>query len=263
MVDVSYVREMASLIQARHLYTPMRRATSFKAEDDQGSTAEVMAESNFDYAPIVRRSEVVGFVARSDLTTSTGTEIADKVQRLTARVLVSGDAPVAELMTYLEDRPFLFVVEGREIAGLVTPSDLNKQPGRTYFYLLIANFEIAIAEMVRSRFPDQLDALRLISEARQGSVTSRLADLRMGDVDADVVAALDFTDLLTVVKNTPDLVAAFGEFSPGSWQRKVCGPLTSLRHDIMHGVRTLATDEPGSLDRLIRRDCLLRILIGL
>ena len=116
-------------------------------------------------------------------------------------------------MAYLHDRPFLFVVEGREITGLVTPSDLNKQPGRTYFYLLIANLEIAIAEMVRSHFANQSDALGLISKSRRGSVASRLAELRTGDVDADVVAALDFADLLTVVKNTPTLLAAFGEVS--------------------------------------------------
>ena len=223
-----------------------------------------MAESNFDYAPILRHSEVVGFVSRSDLATGTGTTMVQQVQRLTAGVLVSGDAPVAELMAYLHDRPFLFVVEGREITGLVTPSDLNKQPGRTYFYLLIANLEIAIAEMVRSHFANQSDALGLISESRQGSVASRLAELRTGDVDADVVAALDFADLLTVVKNTPSLLAAFGEFSPGSWKRRVCGPLASLRHrHHASEYRTLATDEPTSLDRLIRRDRLLRNLLGL
>ena len=42
--------------------------------------------------------------------------------------------------------PFLVVVEGRDIVDLVIPSDLNKQPGRTYFYPLVVGLELNLAD---------------------------------------------------------------------------------------------------------------------
>jgi hypothetical protein len=68
---------------------------------------------------------------------------------------VAGDTPLGALMPAMARSPFLLGVEGRAVSGLVTPSDLNKQAGRTYYYLLVAAVEMNLAERIREYFADQ------------------------------------------------------------------------------------------------------------
>lgn len=79
---------------------------------------------------------------------------------------------------------------------------------------------------------------------------------------ADIVAAMDLTDLLNVVKKTEALRSKFGAYSAGRWDREMSAPIIDLRHDVMHTVRTLATDAPTSLLRLIRLDERIRLLLA-
>lgn len=253
--------EIAKAIRTRHVCTPMARATSFGVEETTSAAVDVMQQLHFDYAPVTSGAGVVGFVRAGDLVAVSDTNLNNTLQGITARDLVTGDTPLEALMGWLRDQPFLFVVEGREIIGLVTPSDLNKQPGRTYFYLLIAGWEMSLAELLRRSFESQYLALNLLPAARQEQIRKREAGLNAGDVAADTIAAMELVDLMTVVKRTPTLLAHFGGYSPTKWQKTVCAPVSSLRHNVMHTVRTLATDEPASINRLVGIDRLLHDLL--
>lgn len=98
--------------------------------------------------------------------------------------------------------------------------------------------------------------------ARRDQVYDRLAAASSDDVSADAVAAMDLTDLLVIVKKTDALRSAFGDYSANRWHQEICGPVVALRHDVMHTVRTLATDAPSSLVRLIALDEKLRGLLA-
>lgn len=233
---------------------------SFEPTDPQASVITVLTEHSYDYAPVRAGGEVVGFLSLANLEPARDGTVESKVSGLTDRVLVTGDTPISQLMGWLQDLRFLFVVEGRDIVGLVTPSDLNKQPGRTYFYLLIAGLEMTLADLIRSHFSSQEHAAEVLPPGRRTLLRQRVADLATADVAADTVAAMDLTDLLTVVKQTPVLLTLASGYSRTTWQRKVCKPIIDLRHDVMHTVRTLATDADTSLERLVRLDRLLHVL---
>jgi hypothetical protein len=261
-VDLTQSDEIAGAIRTRHIQTPIDRALVFPADTPEDAVARELAARDFDTAPVTINDEVMGFVHAADLDPQATGSLASVVRRITARTVVAGDSPLASLMRWLRDNRFLFVVEGRDIVGLVTPSDLNKQPARTYFYLLVAGLELSLADLIRGYFPDQTDALRRLPTERQTTVNALLAEEKDDDVAADTVAAMNLTDLLTVVKQTQELRQRFGDYSKNRWQHKVCRPVIDLRHDVMHSVRTLATDGTASLDRLVALDELLRRLIS-
>ncbi len=238
----------------------MSRVVSYPTNVSCAEVADSLAEG-FDTAPVTRNGQVCGYVRRAEVVQGQGC-VEPYVHTITANTVVSGDTALAALMRGLRGVEFLFVVEGHNIVGLVTPSDLNKQPGRTYFYLLVAALELRLAQCVRTHFVQQGEALALVSSGRQEKIKLRLTEEARADVVADTVAAMDFTDLFTIVEKTDALREAFGQYSRRSWQSQVSTPILELRHDVMHVVRTLTSDAPTSLQRMISLDDLLRALLA-
>ncbi len=78
---------------------------------------------------------------------------------------------------------------------------------------------------------------------------------------ADHVAAMDFVDLFSVIGETDELLQAFGPYTSDGWLREVTKPIYGLRNDVMHTVRTFATDAAQSLRHLIHLDELVRQLL--
>lgn len=253
--------DIAAAIRTRQVQTPLDRVRLYTATEGAADAVRALDLGGFDFAPVLIGGEIGGYIRTDDLRGAAG-PLAAHVRQLTATCLVSGDAPLAALLQALRRAPFLFVIDGHAIVGIVTPSDLNKQPGRTYFYLLVAELELSVAERVRQYFPDQSAALACLPATRRGQVHDRLAAASRDDVIADAVAAMDLTDLLVIVKKTDALRLAFGDYSATRWHKEVCGPAVALRHDVMHTVRTLATDAPSSLARLIALDERLRTLLA-
>jgi len=64
--------------------------------------------------------------------------------------LVSADVPVSRALEWLMETPCLFVLDGRRITGFFVEADLNKQPARTHFYLLVASLEGGLAHLIGS-----------------------------------------------------------------------------------------------------------------
>lgn len=254
--------EIAAGIRTRHIQTPIERVIGFGPDEPRSAVASVLSEGKFDSGPIMRGGDVAGFVLLSDIADRRDHEpVSLNARSITALQLVAGDTSVSALLPALADTPFRFVVEGDSIAGLVTPSDLNKQPGRTYFYLLVAALELTLAERIRAFFLDQERAVELLAADRQRKLRGHFNAQRNDDVQADLVAAMDFADLFAVVRETDDLRREFGAYTPDDWSENVMSPLRALRNDVMHSVKTLSTDAPHSIQRLIQSDQLVRQLL--
>ncbi|MER7459886.1 hypothetical protein [Micromonospora sp. NPDC126480] len=260
-MHLTHSDDIASAIRTRHLQTPISRVLTYGVDTPTADVAAALADGGFDHAPVTRDGEIFGYVRHIDLTGGNGV-LASHVRPLTASRVIAGDTPLATLLPALRRAEFLFVVDGHDIVGIVSPADLNKQPGRTYFYLLVCALELALAERAREVFVDQEKALRLLPEARQDRIRERLATETRDDVAADVVAAMEFTDLMKLAKRADEIRGAFGTYSATKWDRDVSAPLIDLRNTVMHSVRTLATDAPSSLQRLISLDTRLRELLS-
>jgi|BarGraNGADG00212_1021973.scaffolds.fasta_scaffold12520_3 CBS domain-containing protein len=256
-----YSDEIANALRTRHVQTQIARVVSFDEQAQLVAARDEMSRFGFDHAPVTRGGDICGFVCHSDLAIAAGS-LRDQVRPLAASRLIAGDTPLVALMDALTRAAFLFVVEGTHIGGVVTPSDLNKQPGRTYFYMLVAALEMNLAERARAFFPRQDVALALLSDGRRDGIQQRLESEARDDVLSDTVAAMDLADLLMLVEKTDELRSAFGAYSRNRWANEVSKPVINLRHDVMHTVRTLANDAPSSLKRLTALDELLRGLLA-
>lgn len=257
-LSVDLYSEVASVLTVRHLVTPIQYLKGFELDDDAKEAASLLEARGYDAAPVWRDDVPLGRVWKEAL--SGGGIVRDHLELISPSYVISASAPISHAMHWLASDRWLFVVEGRGFIGIVTPSDLNKQAVRTYFYLLLGELEMRLGEAVRSVLPDNETVLSLVADDRREKIEDRLRILEEGDVDSDAVAALDLADLVRIGRETESIRKMFGVESKSQWDR-LTKPIPDFRHDIMHVVRPLIDDSSG-LERLIRRDDRLRQLVG-
>jgi CBS domain-containing protein len=140
--------DIAAAIQVRHLQVAIDEAVCFERQTVAQTAARLLAERGFDQAPVVDGEAVVGLVRSVDLRDGVAT-VGEALEPIRAEHLVSADAPVAKALAWLREVPCLFVLDGRQVTGFFVEADLNKQPARTYFYLLVASLEAGLARLLR------------------------------------------------------------------------------------------------------------------
>jgi hypothetical protein len=247
--------ELGASFQARHIQVGLDRATSVDSDNKAGAALKILSQSNYDRAPVVDDGRVVGYVERQHLVKAASNDLVrDLTYPLTGGVIISADTPIAELIEWLPEQRILFVLEGREVTGFVTITDLNKQPARAYLYLVLAGLEIAMADLVRWRFgADQSPVLEALGKRDQNSVGGRLRADRDADADADLVSYLGFKHLLRVIERDQALRKEMGGLSKTRW-RSVTWPLSDLRNDVMHPVSSFvsSTEDVAALGQSVR-----------
>lgn len=245
---VEHTRQIAEGIRARHLATPLVEVMTLATSDDSVVAAAQLAERQFDHAPVVDdRGRVVGVVALKDL--DRGMAVGECSCGLHECAVVSADTGLPDVLRFLQEDPFLLVLEGRHVGAILTPADLGRPASRTYFYLLLAQLEIALAAVVRQDYPDQSLALTELTVQRQESIRRLLGDLRSSDDLIDEVAAFSLTDLLRVAGAND----AYREvFVSGGWSWRVLSTeLGRFRNDVMHPVRDFREASPVGMRRLL------------
>lgn len=244
---------ISKAITARHVMTPIESAVTVRAAARAGDVLRVLAPHRFDQAPVTEGDQVVGFVTRESAEQASP-ESKIRVRRLASPYLVSADAPVGTLLRRLATSPMVFAVEPTGLAGFVTPSDLNKQPIRVHFYMLLADLEMTMASLARSELPDPASALDYLTPGRREKALGQWRDARRMNIDADVLTAFQFSDLLTAIRKA-GLHRRFGVPTQTQWHKATRG-LTSFRDQVMHptseflGARTI--DELITIEAALR-----------
>ena len=85
--------------------------------------------------------------------------------------------------------------------GFVTPSDLNKHPVRTHFYLLLADLEMTMAARRERHTPISTPYSSTSRPCRSAKVRERHDEAVAFNIDADSLTALSSPDLLTRCRN--------------------------------------------------------------
>lgn len=162
-------------------------------------------------------------------------------------------------MSTIATEPFLFVLEGTRFSGFVVPADLNKHAARLHWYLLLAGFEIALADLIREAYIPPSAALSALTARRADAVRERFERLREEDFELDEITSMDLTDLLRAAARAPKLLQRLGFHSKSGWDGAT-GWLPGFRHTVMHPVRPLITSEI-QVPELIEREEALRELL--
>jgi hypothetical protein len=246
--------EVARIITARHLQTPRADFHVTSPGEPCEGVADVMERSTFDFMPVVIDEEIIGRCALHAARQCDG-PVAEILEPIRASMLVSGDLAIDRLLSHLASDPWLLVVDDRTISGLITPSDLNRQSARVYFYGLLAATETRLADEVRGRIPED-KALARIDPDERNKVEENLAKLRKGDVEPDYVAAFYFRGLFQVAKRSPQIREALGLPDAAWWERRETS-LNQFRNGVMHTPVPILTDRAGIQELIDRVDDLL------
>lgn len=243
--DLGRFSQISDAIQVRLFSTPLSRALTTGPTDLAQTATENMQTRQFSQAPVVSGRNVVGlFTADSEA----GGRVGDIMRPIDKDLLISGDTSVGVLAQFLADEPFLFLLTGRSITGFVTAADMTRPEPRTYFYLLLADLEVVLADFTRLRFPDQAEALRLLTDERREKAEGVLIHLRREDAVVDAVAALQLADLLKIAG--PDLRRA-GALNNRTWRS--LSNVIDFRNDVMHPVRDYINESPSGMQKLAQQ----------
>lgn len=251
--------EISQAIQVRHLQVSISEALAFAPTDGAEDAARAMAFRGFDQAPVIAADRVVGLVHARRLREGVAV-IGEAIEAINPQHLVSADAPVARALGWLMETPCLFVLDGREITGFFVEADLNKQPARTYFFLLVASLEAGLAQTLRSwASGDEARLLEAMPPDVRARVVAQRNRARSEDVDADLVALLYFSEILPLVGSIPEIWDRLDVGGATEWQWTV-SRLRHLRNAVMHPTRDLVGRE-APLAGLVELETLLRNLL--
>jgi hypothetical protein len=207
-----------------------------------------MQANRWDNAPVTSKGRVVGYVRRTQVVRAEADQpIRNITHSLAGGAIVSGDTPIADVMEWIAEQRIVFVLEGREISGIVTIWDFNKQPARAYYYLVLAGLEIALADLVRWRYgKNQSNLIAHLGSRDTEDLNERMARARAGSGHGDLVSYLNFKHLLRVFEKDRALRAELGKLDGPKWT-SMTKPLGELRNEVMHPVTTLV----GSVDDMV------------
>ncbi len=154
------ISEIASAIHVRQIQTSLALAEAFTRDRRVDEVSAFMDQHQHDVAPIFPKHNVHdnfdpvdpdGTLGRADLESmDPGAEIREAVRPLSGSVLIDSRANLLELLDrFRNEHTFLLVVGSGGLDGIVTPSDMNKQAGRTHLFLHVSALEVALAARLR------------------------------------------------------------------------------------------------------------------
>jgi hypothetical protein len=132
------------------LYEPL---WSCPVEAPAGEMAGELRERSFDVAGVREREDgpAIGYVVRAELGEG---HVGAYRRELPPAQLISDSTPLLEVTEALRGFPFLFVVGGRGVEGIVTRADLSKPVSRMVVFVLISLFELHLTYWIDREHPE-------------------------------------------------------------------------------------------------------------
>lgn len=260
------ISEIASAIRVRHIQTPIEAARIFTRASQADAVAAHMEQHNHDATPVFpsetdrsgsESGDPDGTLWKADLKRLSPTdEVRSVVRPLTGSALIDANAGLGKLLDrFRNEHRFMLVVGGHGLEGIVTPSDMNKQAGRTHLFMQICALEIGLSDRVRAADRPEVEVLLLLPRTRAGQAKARLKRKQVQDDAADLVAALDFQDLLVIHRARTEL-GTFADMSDRQIRE-----VADFRNSVMHAVLEPAGDASERLDNLLNQTALIARLL--
>ena len=162
--------------------------------------------------------------------------------------IIAASTPISEAIHLLSRRQFYFVLEGARIRQILTVSDLNLLPVRTYLHVLLDHLESLLAECVEATHPND-SWMSLLSEEKQIQIRELHEQKRSQDFDTRLIHCTTLSDKATVVGKSQELLAALS-FDSRSASDRTFKPIGRLRGRVDHGLPPLDKDADALRDQL-------------
>lgn len=122
--------------------------------------------------------------------------------------------------------------------GLLTVSDLNRQPLRAALYALLAELESRMAFLVDSEFTDPWSWVKTLSEEHQVRILGYWELAKRRGVSIGPIGAVTLSQLLQIVAKNKELLTKLDYRSRAEFDKQT-GSIPDLRNSVMRPVRPL------------------------
>lgn len=247
MSDSTSDHPLAGQIQARHIATPYAAVVAVQADESVAAARSRLAIADISSAPVELNGQVIGiFNATAEAHRGV---VREHARPISLDLVVSEQTSLADLTLGLQSEPFLLLLSGQGVSGVVSRADLGRPAARTYFYLLLAELEVELSDALRSRGLSDEDVAEALGSAARERTEALAADLKEQDCFIDFIACLSLQDLVQVAGKfgLREVVKQSGH----SWQ-KTSNNLSGVRNDVMHPSRKLGGNESDWISSLTR-----------
>ncbi len=222
--------------------------------------ARLMNERGFDVAPLADE-RLWRFVRRATLESAAPhAPVTAVAQAIDPKYLVTADLGLADTLDYLRrqkdpefssaaepPRPFLFVIEGGAVVGIITCADLQRIPVTMLVLSMILAIELGFNELIRRAYGDDGFLDQLTPDCHRRALR-RYKRLKERNVDGRLVDVLDFADRAFLIGRVDHYRDQLNSTMPEPFER-LTECLRGLRNSLAHG-QTLLDHEPDPVKAL-------------
>jgi hypothetical protein len=232
------------------IMTP-RSAISACSLDELAADVVARNDQRFSYFPVTAGSRYVGLLTAAQwfhAPPPKGT-VRDHYTPLSEDLLVGEGASILDFITEADERPCRLAVSGRQINGLVCLSDMQKLPVRATLFAVVTGFELAMADLIRARFPDA-SWMDQLSKGRQAKIKEQISGSQNADGFVEALLFTQFKDKLDLIKKLRE-VLKLG--LSGAALEKRFKSIEGLRNALAHANDYAATpDQQKSVAAIVR-----------
>lgn len=204
-----------------------------------------LMDHGFDAAPLMAE-RAVQYVAMDDLKGQSG-RVIDHARAIDAHVLASSTLNISDAVCLLGDTPYFFVLEGMELAGIVTRAELQKAPVSLLLLGFILGMERASNAVIEAHYG--ADAwVHVLSSHQQQKVETTFMQRQRNNVAISRLECLMLHQRLTLVGKQQSLREALGYGSTHEWNIWT-SKLKEARDGLAHG-RDLLGVQPDPLEAI-------------
>lgn len=228
-----------SALTVDHLATRLDWRPSIDDPPDQ--VLAIMEREDFDYA-LLRGGPPHSFVLRRDLS-GVSERLAEVACAVSTADLVTASLGLADAVERLAERDALFVLDGREITGIATRADIQKQAVSMVAFSLALAAEAGLDRLISWRYPDEQWLAELGEEARR-NLEGRYDERVRSNAEISHQECMALTDRLNLIGKDPELRSKLGFQSRRQFETDT-KTLRKVRNTLAHGNDLLAvTPDP-------------------
>ncbi len=212
--------QLEKSFQARHIWTPKL----VTCEVHELASQVVSEHDEFDQIPVRENGAIVGVLSR-DAAVS-GQCARECMTPLNDSLLTTADQPLMALLHDLIVSPFYrLVIEGGNIQGIVTRSDVLKLPVRVLAFTLIVHAESLLNERITRCCPDNQSLLSALDPKPRAALKNELDKYVGQRADPPAIELMEFYPKIELAKKL--LIVTMDEAEELHRTRK-------LRNDVDH-----------------------------
>lgn len=229
---------------AREIAQPLR---SFDCDRPTPDLVQIMTRYDLDVIGLRQDGVCTGYARRDSLEAQNHTE---RARPFAPPQVVSGDAPLFEVIHLLTRYDFCFVTSMGDVSGVITRGEMQQPVVRMWLFGIITLTEMEFLERIRARWPDG-SWTALLSAGRLSKAQALLETRRRSGQHVDLADCLQLSDKARIVMADEQERAAFG-FSTKGAAKRVVEDLESLRNNLAHAQDIVSHDWP-QIARLAQR----------